>query len=60
MPGQSEFVVSERIPALKILRNIHKGTYREATKEWDALVGKWTDAGLRRNDPIIVGFHEEG
>jgi len=60
MPGEKSFVVSERMPKIQMIRNINKGTYSEACVEWNALVKKWEDKGLRRNDPAILGFHEEG
>jgi hypothetical protein len=60
MPGEKQFVVSERMPKVNMIRNINKGTYNEAVAEWSSLVQKWADLGLRRNDPIIMGFHEEG
>lgn len=55
-----KFIVSERIPSLNMVRNINKGTYNEASVEWNALVLKHEDSGMRRCDPVIKGFHEEG
>jgi len=54
------FIVSERIPRLKVMRNINKGTLQEAREVWDTLVHKHEDAGMRRLDLQIQGFHEEG
>jgi hypothetical protein len=54
------FIVSERIPKLKVLRNINRGTYREGCATWDELVHKHEDSGMRRSDLVIQGFHEEG
>ena len=54
------FIVTERIPRLKVLRNINKGTYREARATWEELLHKHEDSGMRRSDMVIQGFHEEG
>lgn len=56
----AKFIVSERIPRLSVLRNINKDTYNEASVAWCELVRKHEDAGMRRCDQTIMGFHEEG
>lgn len=55
-----KFIISERIPRLSVLRNISKDTFNEASAMWNELVHKHEDGGMRRCDPAIMGFHEEG
>ena len=55
------FVVTKRLTRFpRVLIRKSFGTYREASRDWDAKVCQLTDTGLQRRDTKIVGFREEG
>lgn len=54
-----EFIVTQRIPRLRIMHSVRKGTLNEARSIWLETIHRYEDSGMKRKDLLISGFHEE-